>query len=145
MRISDWSSDVCSSDLAPAETDVYHLHDIVADALISGSHATVSPTEVRLMSLREEAAMFNSNGDQWESEPEKPWDLRMGGEHILSVSVPFDHVARTLHMKPADAAGMVAEALNFMAGPVSPPDAADPRSEEHTPEIQTQMRTTYAI
>src|SRR3546814_14464713 len=91
MRISDWSSDVCSSDLAPAETDVYHLHDIVADALISGSHATVSPTEVRLMSLREEAAMFNSNGDQWESDPEKPWDLRKGGEHILSVSVPFDH------------------------------------------------------
>src|SRR3546814_12281619 len=106
MRISDWSSDVCSSDLAPAETDVYHLHDIVADALISGSHATVSPTEVRLMSLREEAAMFNSNGDQWESDPEKPWDLRKGGEHILSVSVPFDHVARTLPMQPADAAGI---------------------------------------
>src|SRR3546814_15945824 len=96
MRISDWSSDVCSSDLArlpalrggklmrqsvqalcvvtfdaPAETDVYHLHDIVADALISGSHPTVSPTEVRLMSLREEAAMFHSNGDQWESAPEQ--------------------------------------------------------------------------
>src|SRR3546814_10420911 len=84
--------------------------------LFRSSHATVSPTEVRLMSLREEAAMFNSNGDQWESDPEKPWDLRKGGEHILSVSVPFDHVARTLPMKPADAAGMVAEALNFMAG-----------------------------
>src|SRR3546814_21052215 len=80
------------------------------------------------MSLREEAAMFNSNGDQWESDPEKPWDLRKGGEHILSVSVPFDHVARTLPMKPADAAGMVAEALNFMAGRVSPPDAAAPET-----------------
>src|SRR3546814_5134679 len=159
MRISDWSSDVCSSDLArlpalrggklmrqsvqalcvvtfdaPAETDVYHLHDIVADALISGSHATVSPTEVRLMSLREEAAMFNSNGDQWESDPETPWDLRKGREHILSVSVPFDQVARTYPMKPADAAGMVAEALNFMAGRVSPPDAAAPQTPPRTDE-----------
>src|SRR3546814_8497038 len=66
---------------APAETDVYHLHDIVADALISGSHATVSPTEVSLMSLREEAAMFNSNGDQWESDPDKPWD-QIGRAHV---------------------------------------------------------------
>src|SRR3546814_14169672 len=31
-------------------------------------------------------------------------------------------------MKPADAAGMVAEALNFMAGRVSPPDAAAPET-----------------
>src|SRR3546814_16346991 len=80
------------------------------------------------MSLREEAAMFNSNGDQWESDPEKPWDLPKGGEHILSVSVPFDHVARKLPMKPADAAGMVAEALTFMAGRVPPPDAAAPET-----------------
>src|SRR3546814_15394547 len=72
---------------APAETDVYHLHDIVADALISGSHATVSPTEVRLMSLREEAAMFNSNGDQWESDPEKDRKSVVQG---TSVSVRVD-------------------------------------------------------
>src|SRR3546814_19522295 len=135
MRISDWSSDVCSSDLAPAETDVYHLHDIVADALISGSHATVSPTEVRLMSLREEAAMFNSNGDPWESDPEKPWDLRQGGEHILSVSVPFDHVARTLPMKPPDAAGIVHAAPNLLAGRVSPPAATAPRPPAAPPTL----------
>src|SRR3546814_13157584 len=70
--------------------------------------------------------MFNSNGDQWESDPEKPWDLRKGGEHLLSVSVPFDHVARTLPMKPADAACLVAEALNLLAGRGPPPDAAPP-------------------
>src|SRR3546814_17148814 len=31
MRISDWSSDVCSSDLLPDEVAVDHLHDARAD------------------------------------------------------------------------------------------------------------------
>src|SRR3546814_12831302 len=44
MRISDWSSDVCSSDLVPGEEGIYPqlLHDLaigIFDALLQGFHA----------------------------------------------------------------------------------------------------------
>src|SRR3546814_9644068 len=34
MRISDWSSDVCSSDLAIAAAGVFHVGDVAVDQLV---------------------------------------------------------------------------------------------------------------
>lgn len=113
----------------PAAMPAAAVADNIRWALANAKSAPCFSVSAEVRAVREEAAMFNSNDDQWETDKERPWDITKGGEHLLSVSVPFDHTARTSPMKPAAAAAMVVEALNFMAGwPVE--DAAAKRIAE---------------
>src|SRR3546814_9167736 len=97
MRISDWSSDVCSSDLLPVE----HLADLVlAGELDVGDGDAV--------------AIANEGGD----------DLGIGEGGAVTV----------LHQGVFDfvhAAGDVVQQHQ--------------RSEEHTSELQSLMRISYAV
>src|SRR3546814_2459159 len=111
MRISDWSSDVCSSDLAGCgwrgNWAAHYLHgDPMADHFIQGSFAfTCSIAEAALI--------------------EEAWQL-----------------AADL-MGDFDPAPISDELLA-----VFPPSLADKplsRSEEHTSELQSLMRTSYAV
>src|SRR3546814_11254109 len=46
MRISDWSSDVCSSDLVAPGPDAAQLKDIVAPALRTPDHGKLAPWRI---------------------------------------------------------------------------------------------------
>src|SRR3546814_3101917 len=103
MRISDWSSDVCSSDLFGIEVDGERLFEVDGD-LRAG--------------------------------------LDIDGRERLPVQLvhPVRHVA---HATGQDAAhGLVARDADAADGTVG---ADVGRSEEHTSEIQSLMRISYAV
>src|SRR3546814_4536915 len=103
MRISDWSSDVCSSDLP--EFSVARLPEVfVSDKTISKNvHAAVAKGQLRKLGSR----LYTRN---LTDDPEKL-------------------VRRNWY-------GLVA---NYF------PDAVIARSEEHTSELQSLMRISYAV
>src|SRR3546814_8101201 len=106
MRISDWSSDVCSSDLAEPEDHPDHLADGV------GAH-------VHLLLLTERAALGVGQA-QGEGVYADRAGLGVEGDGARRVR-PEDDLAGCLD------ADLVA------------------RSEEHTSELQSLMRNSYAV
>src|SRR3546814_6641337 len=94
MRISDWSSDVCSSDLAEDETDI--------QARVLGLNQLVLPTVVDV----EDALRL----DDYSILEDQVWRVGMGGRWLV-----------------------VADLDLFV------------RSEEHTSELQSLMRISYAV
>src|SRR3546814_9277936 len=112
MRISDWSSDVCSSDLAAIacrDQRVAH-HPVTADALDrrAGEHLA----EIRIV---ERQQIGETRRRQ----------LGTRGEGEVGTRRRRELVPR------ADRAAIVA--------------AVDARSEEHTSELQSLMRISYAV
>src|SRR3546814_6615826 len=99
MRISDWSSDVCSSDLALAYSK--HVYDIV------------SGVQGDLSKLTEE-------------------QIAQGQQHV---SDAIDQIAKNA---PTGSEGAVAILKSSLA-------TANSRSEEHTSELQSLMRISYAV
>src|SRR3546814_2031938 len=96
MRISDWSSDVCSSDLG-------HLPIEVSAALLPNAAAFVGPDiQRRALRLR---PIGREQGRRGRSRANPP------GANRARVSAP----------------------------------ASAPRSEEHTSELQSLMRISYAV
>src|SRR3546814_8607434 len=104
MRISDWSSDVCSSDL---------LRDLAADLLL------VQALEVELQAARQ-------HRDQQL--------LRIGGGEQES-----DVLRRLLECLEQRVERLLRQHVHFV-------DQVDlVRSEEHTSELQSLMRISYAV
>src|SRR3546814_2084557 len=121
MRISDWSSDVCSSDLAPSEED--HL---VTEAV----HELVAPREVRRAEQREPAL------------------ARQPVEAVVA-----DHGADAVEHPGSDQRAEGGEEpgchhVHVTLGGAEPREGQDhlggDRSEEHTSELQSLMRISYA-
>src|SRR3546814_9683553 len=115
MRISDWSSDVCSSDLAPRVLHKALRRRALADRAVAGA------------------------------EGERPHGAALGLR-------PGPHPAPGGALREADGLSRRAE----LAGRVAPGhqgrDLASPaaqriqaRSEEHTSELQSLMRISYAV
>src|SRR3546814_5650869 len=102
MRISDWSSDVCSSDLP-------------------GNGATLNPSSFRPSNLRQACSSFTI----FATEPE--W---------LPIAVSIS--AATARRRT------IAKALAWGRG-VSLKRLVPRRSEEHTSELQSLMRISYAV
>src|SRR3546814_5858559 len=105
MRISDWSSDVCSSDL----NSIY--------GAVRGGRAKVlrQPSRSRCMSERRHG---------WPCPPKWPAPISSCAEHKRNWTSP----GRTWKSPIA---------------PFALPKAE--RSEEHTSELQSLMRTSYAV
>src|SRR3546814_9747977 len=114
MRISDWSSDVCSSDL------VVHADQYPWSASGTGLSAALLP--------------------RWAQDGGRPEMLKR-----------FADAATMAKMRPE-----IADNLRRRGGPASllitsgAPDVegktlAEVRSEEHTSELQSQMRNSYAV
>src|SRR3546814_3279646 len=124
MRISDWSSDVCSSDL------VYH-----AGCLFAAHHrrARVRPREDE---MRTEAAAAHAVVAGAERAAHDDGDLRHGG-----VGDCLNHLRAVL-----DDAALLAFGTDHVAGRVHQIDDRDVglRSEEHTSELQSLKRISYA-
>src|SRR3546814_4410131 len=100
MRISDWSSDVCSSDLRWDER---------TRVMAMGAFAAISAA------MAVAAGAFGAHGASGPQEAE--W-LRTGGVYQLV------HAVAALAI------------MGFARGP---------RSEEHTSELQSLMRNSYAV
>src|SRR3546814_2955693 len=119
MRISDWSSDVCSSDLDPSATIR------VRARLIRLRQAAVNP-ELLLRPLETEDGIFDTGGSG---------DLNIAelavADLIRNFSARSDlarlGVCRTL------ATSVLADQGKIL------------RSEEHTSELQSIMRISYAV
>src|SRR3546814_5453920 len=101
MRISDWSSDVCSSDLF---TSVARSYDLMNDAMSGGMHRLWKDRFVRRVKPR-------------------------AGEQILDMAGGTGDIA--FRLARSGAAVTVA--------------GINPRSEEHTSELQSLMRLSYAV
>src|SRR3546814_2191749 len=117
MRISDWSSDVCSSDLLPTESGLFLASDV--DLLVA--FAGYAPVI----------------------------DWPVLAQHLAAPDLP----RRRTCLEGLDELGG-GERLSDVAGcrtidtPWSIWDFAAPdkrRSEEHTSELQSLMRITYAV
>src|SRR3546814_10614018 len=105
MRISDWSSDVCSSDLVVARTGV---DNIVAAAGLE--------------------------------------DVSEGGTSEGIVAVGTDHGSAIMReVDDRDVAGRTGIDLDGLHTGIFRVAASHPRSEEHTYELQSLMRISYAV
>src|SRR3546814_9214178 len=107
MRISDWSSDVCSSDLR---------HAVERSVAGPGRHLLCVHLPRRALVDQDEVGVL-PGGERAGLEAEQL--RRMGGEQVEQ--------ARRRHMPIADE--------------LQP----HRRSEEHTSELQSLMRTSYAV
>src|SRR3546814_9613868 len=123
MRISDWSSDVCSSDLcrpacrwtakhAPAAVFAHLARPLLERARIHLREGTPMPNDT-LFGVHAAALEVRSK--------------RMGllASNIANVSTP----------------GFKAKDIDFQTALA----AVEQRSEEHTSELQTLMRISYAV
>src|SRR3546814_5601684 len=126
MRISDWSSDVCSSDLYPQRLSlrlcpcVQHRQ---VEALLAGAVDGVLVAGV---------GVAHDAGSR--VVPQHALDSFRGG---LAAVADDDH-AGVLREAHADAAAVVQRHPGGAAGGVQ-------RSEEHTSELQSLMRISYAV
>src|SRR3546814_4478957 len=101
MRISDWSSDVCSSDLKPNIQEAENR--VMAQILLAEDDA----------SMREFLAKA----------------LRNAGHHVVAVGDGLDAM----------------ESLDGFRADLLLADVVMPRSEEHTSELQSLIRNSYAV
>src|SRR3546814_10508676 len=124
MRISDWSSDVCSSDLPALERADRHRRGRmgVDDRMRIGQFAVEQAVldKARLVDV--------------------PWIV---GVDLVAVDVDLDKARR------GDLAEMhavrVDEVAAVLVGNLHRDMVEDHRSEEHTSELQSLMRISYAV
>src|SRR3546814_4332364 len=119
MRISEWSSDVCSSDLPAARDGPSRRHPVRRSYL--GAEAQHDPAQA--------------------AEAEAPRRSRLSRAPSMSLRLVF--------MGTPDFAVPVLEAFlgagDTVAAVYSQPPRPAGRSEEHTSELQSLMRISYAV
>src|SRR3546814_4152666 len=108
MRISDWSSDVCSSDLAAGVEDSRR----VVGRDLGGRQGPIGEHRI----------------------------IARSADHVLECSCAFKRCrrARDDHVAQARQVGIV-------LGEAPVPPLVGDRSEEHTSELQSLMRISYAV
>src|SRR3546814_2843580 len=120
MRISDWSSDVCSSDLVRSQ----------AMQLTIGKLAQAGDVGVETIRYYQRRGLLDtparSGGDGWGG------GIRRYGE---------DDLRRLRFIRAAQGAGFTLDEI----GELLALEASDDRSEEHTSELQSLMRKSYAV
>src|SRR3546814_5415152 len=132
MRISDWSSDVCSSDL-PVAADWWRLYDdpvldgLVADALANNTDVRVAVANI----ARARASLRGARADR----------LPQGG---IGAGANYGRNPAGQRLPGADREDWTVDVganVSYevdLFGRVS-------RSEEHTSELQSLMRLSYAV
>src|SRR3546814_1947025 len=130
MRISDWSSDVCSSDLDHVTTGPWMRNTLKADKAEDRDHAlsdiyrVMRPGEPPTRETAE--ALF----DGLFFDPER-YDLSAVGRVKLNMRLDLDAEDTVTTLRREDIIAVVKELVN--------------RSEEHTSELQSLMRISYAV
>src|SRR3546814_4366761 len=118
MRISDWSSDVCSSDLLVVEQAGVEI--IFADALKRQASEPVVAADfgIGIGEVARDAEAGQSTGQEIEEGLTADFD---------TFELRLTHVARTVDI--------ISDAV----------DEFERRSEEHTSDLQSLMRISYAV
>src|SRR3546814_9686890 len=116
MRIRDWGSDVCSSDLRDRRLYRCAIHRDDAPRLSAGRRAALSRDALRLLRVDDRRGRA---GDQSLSVEPGPGPRADAADHLR------------LAVQPAPADGIVVVDVQ--------------RSEEHTSELQSLMRISYAV
>src|SRR3546814_9401951 len=119
MRISDWSSDVCSSDLTT------HCASLATPAECATALDAAGDTVFALVHL---AGLFEP--DPLDPASRDVWDRAIG----VNLTTAYDMAVAFRPRAVRDAASRLIF-LNSVAG----------RSEEHTSELQSLMRISYAV
>src|SRR3546814_4759715 len=142
MRISDWSSDVCSSDLALAmfsHLPCYAVGETTAEAARAAGFADIriGPSDGAALTLMMAEAGVGSA-------------LHLCGRDHIPLSHPRLSIARRIVYASEPAARLPAEAKAALRTGAhallhSPQAGARFRSEEHTSELQSLMRISYAV
>src|SRR3546814_8237552 len=114
MRISDWSSDVCSSDLKFAIEDQRRGHDKVTEFTLTPTGRGAIKRNVQITQTYDVEYGWNLIG-------------RYAGLYVSR------HVGDDMKLGLSRLSNMLASVPNI-----------DYRSEEHTSELQSLMRTSYA-
>src|SRR3546814_7780802 len=124
MRIRDWSSDVCSSDLLSERETIIRRSDLLATA-ISHAEGVVSPDAIYdALRRRLEQGQLLSNTARYHSTADMQAEPR--------TRQAWAHEVATLRSNDIDAAWPVVDrAIN---------EGRLVRSEEHTSELQSLMR-----
>src|SRR3546814_9459950 len=142
MRISDWSSDVCSSDLVVAFLDdAGDLGNL--DVELAGDDAGAA-TQVEAQAVVAEVLLAHDAGAE-ARQLQRRAALRTGEVFTFAVAAveAFDRPVRAEVIAAANAvaavvvAGRLAVELELGVGVA--------RSEEHTSELQSLMRISYAV
>src|SRR3546814_4746771 len=124
MRISDWSSDVCSSDLEQYKEFYHHVGHAFDDPWLRLHFKAEGVMEYTCL-------LFVPS--------QKPFDLfhpdRKPGVRL--------YVKRVFITE--DCAELLPPYLRFLRGIVDTEDLPLNRSEEHTSELQSLMRISYAV
>src|SRR3546814_2783171 len=116
MRISDWSSDVCSSDLRPLRLGD-RVNQCPQSVLIDNQFQRVAAQKARHPFRRAGVA-------------EVPAAHRLLGD---------------MDRRVAGGAECVSHAIGVMRGAMEGQQDVSHRSEEHTSELQSLMRISYAV
>src|SRR3546814_2157729 len=124
MRISDWSSDVCSSDLTLREQDKPFLNEFAS--VIREHHPNVLVT-VEGFADPAGSAAYNKRLGQRRAEAVREQLVQAGG-------LSADKVRAVSYGEDAN--------RQVVAGAWGPEGE---RSEEHTSELQSLMRISYAV
>src|SRR3546814_4939252 len=138
MRISDWSSDVCSSDLADGNPAIRlapagYTHAAAVIGKLSGFVAINSAIEVDLTGqINAEVVDGTYLG-------------AVGGQLDFMRAAAIAPGGRSVIALPATARGGTVSRIvgRIKAGIVTTPRSD--RSEEHTSELQSLMRISYAV
>src|SRR3546814_6959563 len=122
MRISDWSSDVCSSDLFGASLDLCKAVDTIGGAVAS-SEKIVNPVLEIHPPGNVDAQHLGDHTDR-KQRGKFPDEIELA----LAAMLPDDIIDQFMR----DTADAVLH-------------CPDPRSEAHTSELQSLMRISYAV
>src|SRR3546814_9000210 len=137
MRISDWSSDVCSSDLA-LQLVYLEMRQDVEKALKDGSFTTDNGERLarRALANYAAAAMIMPYAPFARAVEARRYDVEAISRQFGTSFEQTAHRLTTLQ-KPGH------ERVPFFFIKVDP--AGNVRSEEHTSELQSLMRISYAV
>src|SRR3546814_8800894 len=119
MRISDWSSDVCSSDLAPLDRVQHRPGEAAVDPGAQPRHMHLDPVGAGV-------------------EVDPPYGLEQG----LARDRATGH-AREIGEQVEFAQRQADQSSRALDAPVDQVNSQ--RSEEHTSELQSLMRRSYAV
>src|SRR3546814_3057067 len=128
MRISDWSSDVCSSDLPVIENGFYY--DFSYKRPFTPEDLAAIEKKMAELAKKDEPV----TREEWRRDDAVKYFEGIGERYKAEIiaSIPADQ-AMSLYRE--------GDFMDLCRGPHVP----STRSEEHTSELQSLMRTSYAV
>src|SRR3546814_1187530 len=154
MRISDWSSDVCSSDLITLVTETVLEHEgehAGAGRIVVGPDMAGIGEEAVGLAFGEGRVGEEGGGERLKGETDAELLGHVGFGAIVEIGLDgagSEHhveaeIADLGHVAQHDLVAALGHDGEVGAGLVRP--HAEARSEENTSELQSQMRISYAV